>query len=308
MIKSLGTLIPSYFKIFLVEKYTNDIIFYISSLISMFILISGIILKEEKIVENKKDNVTNSVNLLDKEKKQENSETNTQQIINLLKDKNIILLLSLIFILESSPLCISPLFYYETNFLGFNPKNLSYIDFLSQISIIVIIYIYQNFFIKFNFKTITFYSRIFIFSLFSLIYLLIIGASQKYINDLYLVTFVMAIREVFISLGKLPYNLLVMKYSPLNLEATTTSLSIFSSYLGNIFGDYIDYIIAINFKISHYNFNNLSTLVLIEGIFNLIPLIFTFAIPTKFFSKSKENETSEQELINIEEKNDDNNK
>ena len=53
IIKSLGTLIPSYFKGFLIEKYTNDIIFYISGLISLLIFISDLILVEDKI-DNKK--------------------------------------------------------------------------------------------------------------------------------------------------------------------------------------------------------------------------------------------------------------
>jgi hypothetical protein len=302
IIKSMGTLIPSYFKGFLIEKYTNDIIFYISFLISIFILISAIILIEDKIIENKNDKTISS-NLLDKDNKKQEI-TNKEQIINLLKNKNIILLLSLIIILESSPFCVSPLFYYETNFLGLNPKDLGYIDFLSQISIIVVIYIYKNLCFKFNFKTITCYSRIFLFSLFFLIYMLIMRITQKYINDLYLVTIALTLQEGFHSLGKLPYSLLAIQFSPSNLEATTYSLCVFSSYLGNIFADYIDYFLAIYFNISHYNFDNLGILVLIESMMNLIPLFYTLAIPSKFFDKNKENnkETSEQELIDLDEK------
>ena len=55
IIKSLGTLIPSYFKGFLIEKYTNDIIFYISALISVIILISDLLLVEEKLTKKTKE-------------------------------------------------------------------------------------------------------------------------------------------------------------------------------------------------------------------------------------------------------------
>ena len=128
--------------------------------------------------------------------------------------------------------------------------------------------------------------------------------TQKYINDLYLVTIALTLQEGFHSLGKLPYSLLAIQFSPLNLEATTYSLCVFSSYLGNIFADYIDYFLAIYFNISHYNFDNLGILVLIESMMNLIPLFYTLAIPSKFFDKNKENnkETSEQELIDLDEK------
>ena len=128
MIKSVETLIPPYFKGFLIQKYINDIIFYISALISLFILINGINLVENKIGEENNDN---SPFLEDEEEK-----NYSRKIINLIKNKNIILLLSLIFILESSSFCVSPLFYYKANILGLNPQDLGNIDFLSHISII----------------------------------------------------------------------------------------------------------------------------------------------------------------------------
>ena len=306
---AIQALVPSYFKGFLIEKYTNDIIFYVSALISLLILISGIILVEDKIQEKpkdeNKDKISSSLLEEDKEKEKNNSEENNKgQIINLIKNKNILILLSLIFILESSPFCTSPLFYYETNILNLDPQDLSHIDFLSQISIIIVIYIYKNLCFKYNFKAITFFVRIVQFLLFSLIYLLIIENTKKYIDDFYLVAMTMTLREGFISLGKLPYSLLAIQFSPLNLEATTYSLCIFSSYLGNICADYIDYFLAVYFKISRYNFKNLGYLVIVENIMNLIPLFYTLIIPNRFFSKNKENlsEASEKELITLEDK------
>ena len=308
IIKSLGTLIPSYFKGFLIAKYSNDIIFYISGIISFLILISDIILVEEKNIEKNEERVSSS-SLLDNEEKEKEKNNNkkentTQQILNLIKNKNIIILLSLIFILESSPFCMSPLFYYETNILNLNPQDLGNIDFLTQISIIVVIYIYKNLCFKYNFKAITFFVRICQFTLFFLIYMLIMRNTQKYISDLYLVTITITLREGFTSLGRLPYSLLAIQFSPLNLEATTYSLCVFSCYLGNIFADYIDYFLAVYFQITHYNFVNLGILVLVENIINLIPLFYTLAIPNKFFFKNKENlpETSSRELITLEDK------
>jgi hypothetical protein len=308
IIKSLGTLIPSYFKGYLIAKYSNDIIFYISGIISFLILISDLILVEEKNIEKNEERVSSS-SLLDNEEKEKEKNNNkkentTQQILNLIKNKNIIILLSLIFILESSPFCMSPLFYYETNFLNLNPQDLGNIDFLTQISIIVVIYIYKNLCFKYNFKAITFFVRICQFTLFFLIYMLIMRNTQKYISDLYLVTITITLREGFTSLGRLPYSLLAIQFSPLNLEATTYSLCVFSCYLGNIFADYIDYFLAVYFQITHYNFVNLGILVLVENIINLIPLFYTLAIPNKFFFKNKENlpETSSRELITLEDK------
>ena len=256
IIKSLGTLIPSYFKGFLIEKYSNDIIFYISGLISLFILISDLILVEEKLTEKTKEKKLSS-SLIKKKKKKNKEENKTEQILNLIKNKNII-----------------------------------------------IIYIYKNLCFKYNFKAITFFVRIGQFALFSLIYMLIMRNTQKYIDDYYLVTITITLHEGFNSLGRLPYSLLAILFSPINLEATTYSLCVFSSYLGNIFSDYIDYFLATYFSISHYNFTNLGILVLVENILNLIPLFYTLAIPNKFFYKNKDNlpEAPEKELLTLEDK------
>ena len=61
---------------------------------------------------------------------------------------------------------------------------------------------------------------------------------------------------------------------------------------------------TIYFKITHYNFENLGILILVEIIINFIPLFYTLAIPNKFFYKNKENlpEVSEKELITLEDK------
>jgi Na+/melibiose symporter-like transporter len=303
IIKSVGTLIPSYFKGHLIEKYSNDIIFVISTLISLFIIMSGIILFEDKKTEESSENKDSSA-LLNPEEETQQKESKTTQVLNLIKNKNVILLLSLIFILESTPFCNSSLFYYETNYLGLNPKDLGSIDFLSQISIIVVIYIYKRLCMNYSFKTITIFVRICTFVLFSLLYMLIMRITKNYISDLHLITLIMTLQEGFHSLGKLPYWLLAIQFSPLNLEATTYSLSVFSSYLGNISSDFIEYLLVIVCNITKDNFQNLRILVLIENIINLVPMFIILCISNKFFAKNKEKpqEESEKEMVNIEEK------
>jgi hypothetical protein len=290
----------------LIEKYTNNIIFYISGLISFLIFTSAIILDDDKIKKHKKTKNQKKIKFSPLIEEEVNSNENkTTQIINLIKDKNIIILLSLIFVLESSPSCVSPLFYYETNILGLNPRNLSLIDFFCQISIIIVIIIYKNLCWKLNFKCITFFVRISLFIIFYLIYMLIMKITQEYISDLSLVTFTSSLYGGLHSLGQLPYSLLAIQLSPLTLEATTYSLCVFSCYLGNILADYIDYFLAIYFNVTHYNFDNLGILVLIENILNLIPLLYTLVIPNKFFSeiRTKSQNPSSNELIEIERKN-----
>ena len=100
------------------------------------------------------------------------------------------------------------------------------------------------------------------------------------------------------------------------MEATTFAVSISINYLGKIVADLIDYHLTLYYKITHYNFGNLSRLVFVENLLHLIPLIYLLAIPRKFFSANK-NKSQAKELSTIdeeqnnnikeEENNDDNN-
>ena len=199
------------------------------------------------------------------------------------------------------------MFYYETNILGLNPNNLGLIDFTSNLTIIIVIKFYDNFLYKYNFKLITFVIRILIFGSFSLIYLLINKITQEYINDFILLCFATSLYAGLHSLGQLPYNFLCIKYSPFGLEATTFSFSVSSSYLGNIFSDFIDYSFTIYFNVTHYNFSNFGKLVIVENILNLIPLLYIWIIPKNFFSTKNINLSQSSELSSVEKKNDNNN-
>ena len=50
-IKTYGALIPSFFNGFLIEKFSYELIFYISGFFSIFIFISGVNLDEEKYIK-----------------------------------------------------------------------------------------------------------------------------------------------------------------------------------------------------------------------------------------------------------------
>ena len=306
IIKTIGSLIPSYFKGFLIEKYSYDVIFYICGLFSFFILISAIILEEDKNVKLKPTKSQSKLfSPLIGQKKQENG---NNKIINLINNKNIVILLLLILILESSPSYVSPLFYYEINFLGLNPKNLGFIDFTSNIAIILFIYVYEYFFKEYNFKSLIFFIRILIFGNISLVYLLISKRTQEYINDFILLTFTSSLHCGLHRLAQLPYNLLRIKFSPLGLDATTSAFSDCASNLGNILADYIDYILAIYFNVTHYEFINFGKLIFVENILNLLPLIYIWIIPRRFFSTKKNIPPSSKEMTSLDKETMNNNK
>ena len=317
LVKAIGTLIPSFFKGFLIEKYSYDIIFYMCALFSLFILISVLVFDEDKIEKTRRMSMKSQKNIhfsLIEGNKKKNNIKNNNKLLNLI-NKNILMFFFLVLLLESTPTCVSPLFYYQINVLGLNPQSLGLIDFSSQITTIVFILIYNNFLIQFNFKSITFVVRILIYGSYYLIYLLITKSTQKYISDFALLAISSSLYAGLHNLGQLPYNFLCIKFSSIGLEATTDSFSIFFLYLGNMFADYIDYSLALYFNVTRYDFSNLGMLVFIDNLINLIPLIFMFFCPKEFFSTKKEKDkdkdkdnfpSSSMELKLIDKKNNEN--
>ena len=304
LIKAIGTIIPSFLKGFLIEKFSYDIIFYMSAFFSFIILLCVFIFKEDKLEKMKQTKSYRNINftpLIEEQKKEGNN-----KLLNLINNKKILYLFLLIVILESTPSCVSPLFYYEINVLGLNPNSLGLIDCTSQITIIIFIFIYKQFLYNYNFKSIIFLVRILKFGSFSLINLLILKSTQKYINDFILITFSSSLYAGLHNLGQLPYTFLCIQFSSIGLEATTDAFSISCLYLGNMFADYIDYFLSLYYNVTHYNFIYLGQLVFIENIINLIPLIFIWAIPEDFLPTKKVK--SSIELSSLENKNRENNK
>ena len=307
LIKAIGIIIPSFLKGFLIEKYSYDIIFYISGFFSLIILLCVFIFKEDKIGKIRHNKSLRNI-LLPPLVEEENTEKEGNcKLLNLIKNNKILCLFLLILILESTPSCVSPLFYYETNALGFNPNSLGLIDCTSQITIILFIIIYNKFLSDYNFKSIIFFVRILIFGSFSLIYLLIRKSTQRYINDFILITFSSSLYAGLHNLGQLPYTFLCIQFSSLGLEATTDAFSISCLYLGNMCADYIDYFLSLYYSVTHYNFIYLEQLVFVENIINLIPLIFIWAIPEDFLPIKKVKSSIELSSLDDKVKNEKNN-
>ena len=302
IIKTCGNLVPSFFKGFLIEKYSINMLFFISAFLSIFILVSGIILEEDK--DKKKDNgMARSQSRIEFtpiiEKK--NSITN----INNEKFKIIVLLLALVFILELTPTCAN-LFHYETKILGFSPFYIGLLDCFCQLSIILFIILNNRYFSKSNLRAIIFFVRILIFLSFYLVYLLVTKNTQKYIDDFILIAFSSALRAGLISLGKMPYRILCFKYSPFGYGAIIFAISDAVCTLGNMGAVFIDIACSSIFNVTKYNFINFDKLVLSESILNLLPLIYIWIPESQFFSVEKE-KSSAQELSPIENENNENN-
>ena len=304
IIETYGNLIFSLFKGFLIQNYSIYIIFYISGFLSIFILISGIILKEDKDNTKKKTQISRVHSRIDYTLIIEKKDSQTFNKFD--KFKNIIFLLALIFILELTPTCDLPLFNYETNKLGLTPGDLGLIDCFSQVFIIIFIKMNEKYFSNFNFRTIIFFIRILIFWSFLLIYLLITKSTQAYLNDFVLITFSSALRAGLISLGKRTYVLLCIKYTPFGYEATIFAIFDCICNLGNLVAEMIDYFCSLYFIVTDNNFINFEQLIFAESIINLLPLIYIWIPKSEFFSDERK-KPSFQELSNIENENNNSN-
>jgi len=130
IIKNFGCLLSAYFKGKFVEWFELKTIFLISAFVPIIIIISGLILIEEKFNNNIKN---------DKNYKNYNLFNN---FINFIKQKIVYIPTLFIFLFTCTPSYGDALFYFVTEKLNFTPENLGIISLFSNIFTILAIFFY----------------------------------------------------------------------------------------------------------------------------------------------------------------------
>ena len=287
---NLATLISYFLHYFLIEKLSNDFIFYMCGLFSLLILASGLIVKETKF-KNKYNNeiICSSFNGEEKKEDEEKDENENNEINKeiccanfclkyglqfchkfLLFRKELISLLILIFIMEILPSNLTTLFFYESNFLGFTQKDISLIVLFSKSFTVFIncIFKYEK-----NLGCVIFFVKVFMFLNYSLIFLLVTQKTQKYINNYFLIIIISCLNEGLYSLWQRSYNFLAIQNS---YEFFQNFCCLFVCDITQIFARQIEYFLTSYFNVTNSNFENFGIIIFIEIILILIQLLYIY--------------------------------
>ena len=138
----MGVLCSSFFKGFLVEKFSIRVVFVVASVLPLVLFVSGVMLIEERYgyleKEEKEEQLINS-----NDKKKEDSLFH-KLIVFYCQKKIIIPTTFIIFLLWAPPGYEQSLFYFSSEVLKFTPKDFGYIFLCSTIVSLIIIQIYKK--------------------------------------------------------------------------------------------------------------------------------------------------------------------
>jgi Na+/melibiose symporter-like transporter len=142
--KNIGVLGSSYLKGFLVDVISLKSNFNIASLTPLLIVISGFILREDRVKKNEFRDIENTT--------ESNQRVLYKEFFKFLFQKQILLPLMFIVLLMSTPNYDDPMFYFLTEKLKFKGSILGLMSFTSALTAIIAILIYQRYLKNISFK------------------------------------------------------------------------------------------------------------------------------------------------------------
>lgn len=255
---SIGGLLSSYSSGILLDKYGSSWILCLTASFPLITSCVGIYLKEEK-EEKEIVKVNKNINL----------------ILKTLKNKSIIYPIIFLILWQSTPSTGSSLFYFETNELGFKPEFFGQLSFVSSVSSIFGIYLYNKYLKSVSLHKLFKWSCIYGF-IFSLTPLILVTHFNRFIGlpDKLFAIGDDIILTIFSQIAFMPVLILATEICPKGIEASLyallMSINNLSGTIGSILGG-----IAVNMAgITENNFDNLGSLIIITSLLGLLPLFF----------------------------------
>mmetsp|Transcript_30039 Transcript_30039/g.26613 ORF Transcript_30039/g.26613 Transcript_30039/m.26613 type:complete len:255 (+) Transcript_30039:737-1501(+) len=191
------------------------------------------------------------------------------------------------------------MYYFFINVLEFNKTIIALLSLIAFTTAIFGSFIYNLFLKKLEFRVTMFIAHIIIGFAIMSTYLLVSRISKEIfgINDILFAFFTDAALDIlFVAFIFMPMLVAQTKIVPKNVEGTI--YSVFSS-IRNLANDTISPVfgglIATHFKVTRDNFDNISSIVLIQFACNLIPICFIWLLPNNQMLEEFSQQISEKE-------------
>ncbi|CRH03751.1 folate transporter 1, putative [Plasmodium relictum] len=202
-------------------------------------------------------------------------------IYDILKIPHIKNIIIFIFIMMSTPSCGNTLFFFMTNELKFGVQLLGKMDMFRSIASLISILSYMFFFSKMDIGKLLFYSTI-IITPFCLLPLIVVNKLNNFFyipNSVFIITDTILI-EFIGEFQTMPLLVLCSRIIPEGLESTIYSLLLSANNLALIISSFFSSVLTYILGITSTNFKNLSLMIIICSLTNLIPLFFMYIVPT----------------------------
>ncbi len=265
-VSAVGGLITAYLSGWLLEEFSNNVVFEITATFPLFVSAVAWLIVEEKI--NIKDSPQSLV------------KGQIQEVFKALKQKSIWLPVAFLFIWQATPTADSAFFFFSTNELGFEPEFLGRVRLVTSLASIVGILVFQKFLKNISFRQILGWSTVIAATLGMTALLLvthtnrIIGISDRVfsLGDSLILT-------VMAQITWMPVLVLSARLCPKGVEATLFALLMSVWNLSLLLSHEISAVLTSWLGVTETNFDRLWLLVIITNLSTLLPLPFIGWLP-----------------------------
>ena len=307
--KYIGILIASVLKGVLVEMFTLENVFIISSFIPIVVIIAGFVFEEKRtnISQTKDKLISNLVHSVHTHNTQ--SKSNCKQIFNYITEIRILIIIVFIILLTGLPPSYEhPLFYYNDEVSQFKPNDFAIINLLSTVLSLIIIYLYKQYLYALSFKTtVTIGRGVFILCMFAH-YIVIKGYNVGYISDYLIFVISGPIGVAAREFSLLPVQVLAGLLCPENMEGTVYAVFMSGINVGEGLGNVVGSVMMGKLDIKKGCFRNFGLLLEILMVLASVPIVVLGCIKKDVLEgsdkKKGKNNRNEEEDIELQEKND----
>ena len=303
--KYIGILIASMLKGVLVEMFTLEDVFIISSFIPIVVIIAGFVFEEKRM--NTSSSQTND-KLISNSIHTSNANSNCKQIFNYITEIRIIIIIVFIVLLTALPPSYEhPLFYYNDEISKFKPNDFAIINLLSTVLSLIIIYLYKQYLYSLSFKTtVTIGRGVFLLCMFAH-YMVIKGYNVDYISDYLIFVISGPIGVAARELSLLPVQVLAGLLCPENMEGTVYAVFMSGINVGEGLGNIVGSVMMGKLDIKKGCFGKFGLLLEILMMLGSVPIVVLGCIKKDVLEgndKKKGKKGKNDDDIELQEKND----
>ncbi|MEA5533320.1 folate/biopterin family MFS transporter [Crocosphaera sp. XPORK-15E] len=285
---AVGGLITAYLSGWLLQQFSNQIVFEITAIFPVIVSIAAWFISEDKV--NKNDRVFQAHNSPIKQQ--------ITLVWQAIKQKSILLPTAFVFFWQTTPNADSAFFYFTTNELGFEPEFLGRVRLVTSVAALVGIWVYQRFLKTVSFRQILGWSIVISSGLGMTMLLLVTHANRALgIDDHWFSIGDSLILTVAGEIAFMPILVLSARLCPKGIEATVFALLMSIVNLSNLLSHELGALLTHWLGVTETNFDRLWLLVVITNLSTLLPLPLLGWLPNT--DPQIQEKEAKQESINL---------
>lgn len=275
-ISALGGLITAYLSGWLLERFSNQVVFGITAVFPLIVCFVAFLILEDPLPKAKtqdpqtpedKDETATAIAPRPRVKEQ------IKQLWQGIKQKTIWLPTAFVFLWQSTPSADSAFFFFTTNELGFEPEFLGRVRLVTSLAALLGIWLYQTYFRDVSFRKILGWTTV-VSTLLGLTTLLLVTHTNRQlgIDDRWFSLGDSLILTVAGEIAFMPVLVLAARLCPKGIEATLFALLMSIFNLAGLVSHELGALLTQWLGVTETNFENLWVLVLLTNLSSLLPL------------------------------------